>query len=76
MDIEESAAPRPPFGAWLLTQKDRGGLVGQLSAGAAVDRRFPKNGDPGDVRAHLTAMQADGDIFAALDDAETDWMCY
>ena len=77
MDIEERAAlPRPPFGAWLLMQNDRGGLIGQLVAGAVADRRFPRRGEPNDVRAHLTAMQADGDMFAAVDDAETDWLCY
>ncbi|WP_375380209.1 hypothetical protein [uncultured Sphingomonas sp.] len=51
-------------------------MVGQLSTGAAADRRFPKHGGPDDVRAHLTRMQADGDMFAAVDDAETDWLCY
>ena len=72
---QSDATSRQPFGAWLLTQKDRGGLIGQLSAGAAADRRFPRHGAPNDVRAHLTAMQADGDMFAAVDDAETDWLC-
>jgi hypothetical protein len=26
------------------------------------------------VRKHLSQMQADGDMFAAVDDAETNWM--
>jgi len=64
-----------PFGAWLVQQKDRGGLIGQLAAGAAADRRFPKSGDVGVIRAHLSAMQAEGDMFAALDDAELDYLC-
>ena len=65
--------PATPFGAWLVKQKDRGGLVGQLIAGAAGDRRWPKEGDPEAVRKHLSAMQVDGDMFDAVDDAEADW---
>jgi hypothetical protein len=64
------------FGAWLLKQKDRGGLIGQLATGAAADRAFPKQGNPEDVRARLRVMQADGDMFEALDDAELDWSAY
>ena len=72
----QERSDRPlPFGAWLVQQKDRGGLIGQLAAGAAADRRFPKNGDVGVIRAHLSAMQAEGDMFAALDDAELDYLC-
>lgn len=71
---------RPPaklaFGAWLIGMKNSSGLIGQLAAGAAADRRFPKNGGPEEVRKHLSAMQADGDMFAAIDDAEIDWMAY
>lgn len=64
-----------PFGTWLIAQKDKGGLIGQLAAGAAVDRRFPKHGDIEAVRKHLSAMQADGDMHAAIDDAELDYLC-
>ncbi len=64
-----------PFGTWLLQQTHKGGLIGQLAAGAAADRRFPKQGDIGQVRAHLSAMQADGDMHAAIDDAELDYLC-
>ncbi|MBC3940965.1 YozE family protein [Sphingomonas albertensis] len=67
--------PETPFGQWLMTQKDRTGLVGQLATGAQADRRFPRTGDPEAVRKHLTAMQADGDMFDAVDDAELDWLC-
>jgi uncharacterized protein YozE (UPF0346 family) len=70
-DIDE---PSLAFGQWLMTQKDRSDLVGQLAAGAAVDRRFPRTGDPEAVRKHLSAMQAEGDMFAAVDDAESDWL--
>lgn len=64
------------FGDWLATQKDRTGLVGQLIAGMKADRRFPRQGEPEDVRRHLSAMQADGDMFEAVDEAEIDWMAY
>lgn len=65
---------KPTFGQWLITQKDRSDLVGQLAIGAVADRRFPRNGDPEAVRKHLSAMQAEGDMFAAVDDAESDWL--
>ena len=65
---------KPAFGHWLVTQKDRGDLVGQLAVGAIADRRFPRSGDPEAVRKHLSAMQAEGDMFAAVDDAESDWL--
>jgi hypothetical protein len=64
------------FGAWVLAQRDREGLVGQLVDGARGDRKFPRNGSPEDVRKHLSAMQADGDLFEAVDEAETDWLSY
>ena len=66
--------PKPAFGQWLMAQKDRSDLVGQLAAGAVVDRRFPRNGDPEALRKHLSAMQAEGDMFAAVDDVESDWL--
>ncbi|MEG3172188.1 hypothetical protein U1708_08170 [Sphingomonas sp. ZB1N12] len=66
--------PRPAFGRWLVTQNDRSDLVGQLAVGAVADRRFPRTGDPEAVRKHLSAMQGEGDMFAAVDDAESDWL--
>ena len=72
----QERSDRPlPFGAWLVQQTNRGGLIGQLAAGAGADRRFPKHGDVDQVRAHLSAMQADGDMHAAIDDAELDYLC-
>jgi uncharacterized protein YozE (UPF0346 family) len=62
------------FGRWLLTQRDRGDWVDGIADAARADRTFPKNGDPEAVRAHLRKQQADGDAFAAVDDAESDWM--
>lgn len=64
------------FGRWLLAQQDREGLIGQLVEGAKADRKFPKDGSPEEIRKHLSAMQADGDLFDAVDEAETDWMSY
>ncbi len=72
--MTEHDEPKPAFGQWLMAQKDRSDLVGQLAAGAVVDRRFPRNGDPEAVRKHLSAMQAEGDMFAAVGDAESDWL--
>jgi uncharacterized protein YozE (UPF0346 family) len=65
-----------PFGRWLLTQRDRGDWVDDLATAARADRSFPKDGDPEAVRKHLRGQQADGDVFAAVDDAETDWLAY
>jgi hypothetical protein len=47
-----------------------------LAQAARTDRRFPRDGDADAVRAHLNRMQADGDSFEAVDDAETDWLSY
>lgn len=71
---DDQQEKRPAFGQWLITQQDRSDLVGQLAAGAVADRRFPRHGDPEAVRRHLSAMQAEGDMFAAVDDAESDWL--
>lgn len=76
MDMSRYAPAKPAFGAWLIGQQDRGGLIGQLAAGAAADRGFPKQGGPDDVRKRLVALQADGDMHSALDDAEVDWLAY
>lgn len=66
--------PKPAFGKWLLGQRDRGDWVDGIAEAARADRTFPKAGDPEAVRAHLRKQQADGDAFAAIDDAESDWM--
>jgi hypothetical protein len=74
MHDHDHQEPKPAFGQWLVTQKYRSDLVGQLAAGAVADRRFPRQGDPEAVRKHLSAMQAEGDMFAAVDDGESDWL--
>ena len=72
--IDEDPQEKPAFGQWLMTQKDRSDLVGQLAAGDVADRRFPRASDPEAVRKHLSAKQTEGDMFAAVDDAESDWL--
>lgn len=67
-------AERIAFGRWLLQQKDRGDWIDGLAAAARADPRFPKEGDPEQVRKRLTEMDAEGDMFEALDDGEMDWL--
>ncbi|KQN08879.1 hypothetical protein [Sphingomonas sp. Leaf28] len=67
---------RPAFGAWLLKQRDRGDWVEGIADAARADRTFPRDGDTEAVRKRLREMGADGDAFAALEDAELDWMSY
>jgi hypothetical protein len=70
---QQALDDREPFGRWLIAQRDRGDWIDALADAARKDTRFPKNGSPDDVRKHLTAMQAEGDMFEAIDDAEMDW---
>jgi hypothetical protein len=74
--FEPAIEEREPFGRWLIAQKDRGDWIDALADAARKDPRFPKNGSPDDVRVHLNAMQAEGDMFEAVDDAEADWLAY
>ena len=62
------------FGKWMLMQRDRGDWIDGIADAARADRTFPKSGDPEAVRKHLRGQQADGDAFAAIDDAESEWM--
>ena len=63
-----------PFGRWLIAQRERGDWIDDLAAAARADRSFPKDGDPEAIRAHLRGQQADGDVFQAVDDAESEWL--
>ena len=77
LDGEDTvAAKAEPFGRWLLKQRDRGDWIDGVADAARADRQFPKDGDPEAVRKRLREMSADGDAFAAIDDAEIDWMSY
>jgi hypothetical protein len=62
-----------PFGRWLLVQHEQSSWVGRLAQATKVDPKFPKDGSPDDVRKRLSEMQAEGEMFEALDDAERDW---
>lgn len=66
---------RGPFGRWLLAQPATGRLT-PLINGAKNDPKFPRNGDPEDVRARLRACQAEGYLFEMVDDAELDWASF
>ncbi|MEG3145183.1 YozE family protein [Sphingomonas sp. RT2P30] len=64
---------RESFGRWLLAQHVRGDWVGDLAMAARGDRTFPKDGDPEEVRKHLSAQQAYVNVLQAVDDAENEW---
>ena len=65
-----------PFGEWLIGQTHRDGPLGDLASAAKADPKFPRRGSPDDIRKRLNEMQADGDMHAAVDDAESDWLSY
>ncbi len=69
----DDVGERQTFGRWLLSQSGEPGLIGRLGAAAVSDRGFPKDGTPEKVHARLVEVQADGDLFAALEDAELAW---
>lgn len=75
-DTLPSNRPKPAFGRWLLEQKLKSGAIGELAAAAARDPKFPRDGSPEDVSAHLNRCMADGDMHEALETAELDWRCY
>jgi hypothetical protein len=43
---DDQQEPKPALSQWLMTQRDRGDVIGQLSDGAVADRRFPTMGIP------------------------------
>jgi hypothetical protein len=61
---------RPCFIAWLREQAKSGGAIGELAKAARLDPSFPKRGSADDVRGRFGRLGADGDAYAALDDAE------
>lgn len=68
----KKGADRPLGEAIALQQEKREVRFGRKER-ARTDRSFPKDRDPEAVRAHLCAQQVDGDVFQAVDEAETDW---
>lgn len=73
-DDNDDDQAKMAFGKWMLMQRDRGDWIDGIADVARADRTFPKSGDPEAVRKHLRGQQADGDAFAAIDDAESEWM--
>ena len=73
-DDNDDDQAKMAFGKWMLMQRDRGDWIDGIADAARADRTFPKSGDPEAVRKHLRGQQADGDAFAAIDDAESEWM--
>lgn len=73
-DHNDDDQPKMTFGKWVLMQRDRGDWIDGIADAARADRTFPSNGDSEAVRKHLRSQQADGDAFAAIDDAESEWM--
>lgn len=79
LETEDSRLPEvsghevPPFGEWLLSQRERRGWVGELARAFKADRNFPKRGTPDDVRRYMRDLRAEGDAYEALDDAELSW---
>nr|WP_314471021.1 hypothetical protein [uncultured Sphingomonas sp.] len=67
---------KPAFGAWLLQQTKADGWVRNFALAASADRSFPRAGDPEAVRQWLSSKRASGDDWAALEDAENDYLCY
>lgn len=66
----EAPSGRPSFVKWLLAQSKCGGAVGDLAKAARADTQFPRDGSADDVRMRFGKAGADGDAYAALDDAE------
>ncbi|MDV3477837.1 hypothetical protein [Sphingobium yanoikuyae] len=71
--IEQDPFEGIAFGTWLIGQHGRDGWIGDLARAAKADRGFPRHGDPDAVRLHLNKMQAESDMFEAVDDAERLW---
>lgn len=62
-----------PLGKWLLAQRNRTDVIGDLAAAARKDPGFPSNGDFDAISARLNTVGADADMHEALELAELDW---
>ena len=65
---------KPPFGQWLIQQDQRSGAIGDLAKHAKADRGFPRNGDVRDAWKRLNSIQAEGDLYDAMEEAELDYL--
>lgn len=61
---------RPCFVVWLREQGKRKDAIGELAKAVRIDPAFPRAGSADDVRSRFGDVGADGDAFAALEDAE------
>jgi len=61
------------FARWLIRQASREDAIGALAKDAKRDPGFPKEGDVEAVRRRLREIQAEGETFAVVDDAEMEW---
>lgn len=61
---------RPCFVVWLREQGKRKDAIGELAKAVRIDPAFPRAGSADDVRSRFGKVGADGDAFAALEDAE------
>lgn len=64
------AVARPCFVLWLRDQSKRKDAIGELAKAVRIDPAFPRAGSAEDVRSRFDKVGADGDAFAALEDAE------
>lgn len=72
--IEQGPSEGIAFGIWLIGQHARAGWIADLARAAKTDRGWgARQGDPDAVRLHLNKMQAESDMFEAVDDAERLW---
>lgn len=62
-----------PLARWLIGQRNRDDLVGQLAEAARRDTGFPLDGDFAAISTRLNAVGANPDMHEALDQAELDW---
>jgi len=63
-----------PFGRWLIEQERRGGALGELAKQAKADPAFPRDGDVKAVWKRLNAVQVESDLYAAMEEAELDYL--
>jgi hypothetical protein len=66
----DSQSTRPCFVTWLRGQEKGKGPLSELAKAARADASFPRRGSAEEVRIRFSRAGADGDAFAALEDAE------
>lgn len=65
---------KPNFARWLIAQKAREDMIGDLAKAASRDPAYPLDGDHDAVSARLNQLSAESEMHIALDDAELDWL--